>query len=230
MSDESNSDKIVPHPYLAFVGSALRSIAASVPIAASAAQAWSEYESHRTVQRIQELLANLQAELDSLNRTAREHAAALERCQDFPELLEIAIDMVRKEFSESKRAKYARALAKFVATDVDQGHDDRIALLQSLDALTETDLRVLQLFRGKQQAAIGDLQWASLEFPGDESNQLWEVASHLSKLASRGLVYLISEWPSVAHVPRGLTLEAARLRELKYHLSPLGIRLIRALE
>jgi len=59
MMEEASNHDILPHPYSALVKGWIRSIAASFPVLASLGQAWSEYETHRTTRRFQELFDNM---------------------------------------------------------------------------------------------------------------------------------------------------------------------------
>ena len=229
MSQEPHLVEIAPHPYSAVVRGALRSIAASIPGAASLGQAWNEYETHRTASRIQELFDNLKAALEGLVVTVGDYGNVLKQCQDFPELLEITIDKVRKEFGKTKRATYARVLARLVVGSDASEHEDRVALLEGLDSLSETDLQVLMLFQGKEEVQIRELLWRELGFKGDASNHLWEYSCHLAKLESRGLLLKVSHGNGVVYVPHGMTAAVARSQESKYRLLPLGGRLIEVL-
>ncbi len=229
MPQEEKELESVPGSVSAIVRGGLRSIAASIPGAATLGQAWNEYEAHRTTERIQELLDNLREELEVLVRTVSGHGDALEQCQDFPELLEITIDKVRKEFGESKRAAYARVLARFLVRGNAHTHEDKVALLESMDSLSETDLQVFLLFQGKEEAQISDLAWRELALEDNPTDQLWELSCHLAKLESRGLILKVSQGQSVVYVRGGLTSAAARSQETKYRVLPLGTRLIEIL-
>lgn len=227
MPEESTDHEIVPRPLSALVRVGLRSLAASFPGAASLGQAWNEYETHRTNRRIQELFENLKAKLETLALTVSDHGDALEQCQDFPELLEITIDKVRKEYEESKRATYARVLARLIVDGDQRAHDDKVAVLESLDLLSEADLRALLLFQGKQDAQIGDLRWRELGLSGDLNDQLWELSCSLAKLESRGLILKVStDLSSVVYVQAPLTSDATRWEKTKYRVMPLGRSLI----
>ncbi len=226
MQDKHTDCEIVAQPISAIVKGGLRSIAASFPGFASLGQAWNEYETHRTSSRIQELLNNLKAELERMGLSVAEDSEAVRRCHVFPELLEIAIEKVRREYGESKRATYARVLARFLVGGNERGHEEKVALLESLDSLSERDLEVLLLFRGKEEAQIGDIRWRELGLPGDLSNQLWELTCHLAKLESRGLLLKVSQGTGVVYVRDGLTAAAARSQESRYRLLPLGVRLL----
>ena len=146
--------------------------------------------------------------------------------QDFPELLEMTIEAVRKEFEESKRAKYARILARVVAYGTERSHDDKVAMIDSLDTLTEADLCVLRLFKGKNAASVKELNWRELGLQGDVNDQLWQLACNLARLESRGLILKVSTHSGVAYVPRDLDNDTARWQETGYRLLPLGTSLI----
>jgi hypothetical protein len=229
MTEESSNHDIVPHPYSAIVKGGIRSIAASIPALALLGQAWNEYETHRTTQRIQELFDNLRAELEKLQRTVTAHADALDRHEDFPELLEIAIEKVRREFDEAKRSRYARVLARFLVAGNARSHDEKVSLLESMDLLSEADLRVLSLFGAKEDAQIADLRWRELGLPGDVNDQLWEMSCSLPKLESRGLILKVSTHTGAVYVQAQLNSDATRWEQTKYRVLPLGKSLIAVL-
>lgn len=226
MTEESSNQDIVPHPYSALVKGGIRSIAASIPGLASLGQSWTEYETHRTTRRIQELLDNLRAELEKLQGTVTAHTDALDRHEDFPELLEIAIEKVRREFDEGKRSQYARVLARFLVDGNERSHDEKVAVLESMDLLSETDLRVFSLFQGRETAEIADLRWRELGLPGDLNDQLWEMSCSLARLESRGLILKVSTHIGGVYVQAPLNSEATRWEKTKYRLLPLGKSLI----
>lgn len=215
--------EIAAQPRSAIVKGGLRSIAASFPGLASLGQAWNEFETYRTSSRIKELFDNLKAELQRMGHNITANV------EGFPELLEITIDRVRREFSKSKRATYAQVLSQMLVGGDERGYDDKVALLESLDNLSEQDLQVLLLFQGKEETQITEIRWRDLGLPGDLSSQLWEFTCHLAKLESRGLILKVSQGAGVVHVPDGVTPEAARSQQSRYRLLPLGVRLIQAL-
>jgi len=222
MQHKHTDCEIVAQPLSAIVKGGLRSIAASFPVFASLGQAWNEYETHRTSSRIQELLDNLKAELGRLGQTIDAHTDALRQCEDFPELLEITFEKVRKEFGEPKRATYARVLGRLIVDGNQCGHDEKVALIDSLDALSELDLHLLRLFKGKEETAIGDLGWRSLALSGDVNAQVWELACSLPRLEARGLILKTSTHTGVVCVRSPLNQDTARWLETKYRLLPLG--------
>ncbi len=229
MKHESPQDSLLPHPVYAIVASSLRSLAASIPLCASLGQAWSEYENHRTAQRIQELFANFRAELEGLQHAAAAQTDHMKAGQDSAELLEMTIERVRKEFDEAKRAKYARLLARLLTDGDAHPHGDKVAMIDSLDTLSETDLRVLRLFKGKESCKAGGLEWKTLGLPGDPNEQLWQLACNLARLESRGLVLRVSMHNGVVYVRESLNRDTAGWLETEYRLLPLGRSLIAAL-
>lgn len=217
---------ITPHPCSAIIKGGLRSIATSIPVLASLGQAWNEYETNRTTKRIEELLENLRKELEGLKETFGKHEVNL---QGFPELLEITVEKIRKEFMESKRAKYARLLARLTIAGNDRPYDEKVALIESIDILSELDLDVLQLFKGKSEWAVKALDWKRLDLSGDDNQKTWQLACSLSRLESRGLIVTLFTHTGVVNVTDNFNQAAARWRERKYRVLPLGESLIKEL-
>lgn len=223
-------DDAVQKTYFPIIAGGLRSIAASVPGLASLGQAWNEYETHRTVTRINELLVNLQHEFGDLRGTIEARGDSLELPAGFPELLEITVEKVRKEFEESKRKTYARLLARMTISADEHSYDEMVALIESLDAMAEMDLRVLALFKSQSEAAIKDLDLKGLNLPGDISDQVWHLTCNLSRLESRGLIAAVSDRGNmVLYSPQGMDKDAAKQQQVKYRLLPLGASLIKTL-
>jgi hypothetical protein len=209
----------------------LRSIAASVPGLASLGQAWSEYENYQTGNRISELMENLKIKLQELSTRINNFEEIWQQIRgEFPSLLEIAIDKVRKEFSQEKRRIYADVLANLSFQQYQEPYEDKISVLHSLDALNPKDLDVLKLFRRREESAAKNLDWQSLGLQGDDNQKFAELASMLAKLESRGLIITVRLHDGVVYVPDGLDQSIARLSETKYRILPLGKRILSTLE
>ncbi|MCD4831410.1 MAG: hypothetical protein K8R02_06330 [Anaerohalosphaeraceae bacterium] len=213
------------------VSGGLRSIAASFPGFASLGQVWNEYENHQTGQRIEELMENLKIKLAGLNARINNVEEICQQVrEEFPSLLEITIDKVRKEFSREKRKIYADMLANLLCQQYQEPYDNKIAVLHSVDALNPEDLEVLKLFRPRGESAAKNLNWQNLNLPGDNNKKLAELMSMLAKLESRGLIITIGIYNGVVHVPNGLDKSIARLSERQYRILPLGQKILLTLE
>ena len=217
------------HPPWATAKACVRTALASLPGSASLVQALNECESIRTIERIQELSDNLRNELESIQARVGDLEAAIRQCQDFPELLELTVDKVRKEFGEAKRAKYARVLARLVAEGDTRSHDEKVDLIEGLDSLSEADLRVLGLFDSNEQGTIRDLDWEAVEQPDEGNDRFWRRASHLAKLESKGLILTVPTRGTVVYKRGTENDDTARWLETKYRLLPLGRLLIEKL-
>ena len=115
------------------INGGLRSIAASVPVLASLGQAWSEYENYQTGNRISELMENLKTKLEELSTRVNNFEEICQQIhEEFPSLLEIAIDKVRKEFSQEKRRIYADVLANLSFQQYQEPYEDKVSVLHSL--------------------------------------------------------------------------------------------------
>ena len=99
-------------------------------------------------------------------------------------------------------------------------------LIESLDALSDLDIRILALFKGKEEIAIGNLRLETLGLDGDANSQTWQVAASLAKLESRGLILRVSTNNGVVYVQGELNKDTARWRETRYRLLPIGQSLI----
>jgi len=222
-------DTTGPKSYYPIVAGGLRSIAASFPVLASLGQAWGEYETQRTAARISELLTNLRSEFDDLRETIEARGDSVNAPPGFPELLEIAVEKVRKEFEESKRRTYAHLLANLAIAGDEHSHEEMVALIESLDTLSELDLKILSLFKGRSEVAIRDLRGQDLGLPGSDSDMVWQLTSHLARLESKGLIAIVFRHTGVVYVEEGLDKDAARQQETKYRVLALGASLIRKL-
>lgn len=159
----------------------------------------------------------------------RQQGRELRGYEDFPELLEVAIERVRREFDEAKRARYAQLLAQLVIGSEARTHDEKIALLESLDTLSEADLQVLFLFKGKDKVEIADLRWTELRLVGDLNNRLGQLTCSLARLESRGLLFTASVYDASVYIQAPYDADTARWVKTKYRLLPLGKSLIAAL-
>lgn len=213
------------------ISGGLRSIAASVPVAASFGQAWSEYKNYQTGSRISELMENLRKKLEDLSAKIENiEERGRQTSQEFPSLFETTIEKVRKEFSQEKRRIYADVLANLLIQQYEEPYDDKISVLHSLDALNPKDLDVLKLFRRREESAAKELDWQSLDLQGDNNPKFAESASMLAKLESRGLIITVQLNNHVVYPPPGVDRSIARLGETTYRILPLGQRVLSALE
>ncbi len=215
------------------ISSGLRSIAASVPGFASIGQAWSEYENYRTTQRIKELIDNISVEVENMkNHVDNVEEVFTNIAKEFPSLLEITVEKVRKEFSEEKRKIYAHVLVGLAIASEVQTYDERTALLHELETLTPLNLNSLTLFRSKEISKVNDLNWQTLELAGDINEQLEQLASSFAKLESRGLIMVTSvPTPGIVTLfTDGLEKWAGKWRETEYRILPLGKQLLSVLD
>ena len=220
---------IINTPWSDIIKVALRSIAASFPGWASAGQAWNEFETNRTVGRIQELMGNLEIEL----LRVRERLSAQEQCaadfHDFAELLELTVEKVRREFREANRRRYACLLAKITVQGRHHSYEDKVSLLESLDTLSELDIQILRLAPGKTAFPLESLLIPETGLSQD-SRGVWQLATSLARLEGKGLVLTISTHTGVIHLRDGFDDTTGRMLEKRYRVLPLGHALIAALE
>ncbi len=178
-----------PSSSSAIVKAGLRSIAASIPGLASLGQAWNEYDSYKTGERISELFDDVQEELNSLRDKQQIHEDLINASRDeIPSLIEITVERVRKEFSREKRRLYAQLLSRLVNNGNTVPYDEKASLLHEFDVLTVEDVRVLSLFPRNRGIHVSELDHASLNFSGTPQQKLGSLIVILAKLESRGLI------------------------------------------
>ena len=181
-------DKIADTNRSTLIKAGLRSIAASIPVAGSLAQAWSEYESHTKAKRLDEFMEVLRAgitymqdELQGVNESIRD---------DFPPLIERTAQMVVRETSARKRKLHAQLLLKNIAAGSSRSLDDKLDMLDTLDALTDSDLDLLIKVSPKSLFRVGDMV-ADESTPGNSETHvaaLDRLVRSVTKLESRALV------------------------------------------
>jgi hypothetical protein len=187
-------DKIAESNRTALIKAGIRSLATLVPALGVCVQAWSEYESHKKDQRIDEMFRNLR----DLAAGMQNRLVSVQNCietvvSEFPALFEKTVEKVQKEVSERKRLLFARALLNNLAAGPNLPYDDKLNIIEILDALTESDLMVLNRF-----PLQGVIKVPALFDPPPDSDvpsllhlepELSRLVVSLKKLESRGLIY-----------------------------------------
>ena len=166
----------------------LKTIAASFPVAASFAQAWSEYESRVQFDRIQRFFDEFGRELDAIKDRVEKAENYIKRSGEVPSQIERTVDRIRKEVSARKRKIYAHLLSNLVTTSGTLTYDDKITFIDSLEALTDQDLTILSLFKPDQQLRVKDVVNSPMLKDLSGNERLNKLALSLSKLESRGLI------------------------------------------
>ena len=177
----------------------LKTIAASVPVAASFAQAWSEYESKVQSERIQRFFDEFGRELNSIKDRVEKAEDYIKGSGEVPSQIERTVDKIRKEVSDRKRNIYAHLLSNLVTTSGTLTYDDKITFIDNLEALTDQDLTILSKFESDQQVLVSDFMKKPILKDIPENERMSKLAVSLSKLESRGL---ISE--AIGHADQGV--------------------------
>jgi hypothetical protein len=165
------------------VAAGIRSIAASLPVAASFAQAWNEYRGVQFEARVRGWFEHLAAELSELGCQVHSLPA------DAPVILERTIEKVARETFQGKLRSYARFYARYLAEPTPPPIDLCIDIIESLDALTEQDLLALSMFRRAGPIRVEDVLTAlRRNMGGGDDAVLGILVPSLCKLESRGLI------------------------------------------
>jgi hypothetical protein len=168
------------------VKASIRTLATLVPGAGVFVQAWSEYDSFKSKERIEKLLRDFTENIcDRMAHVVEERVKS-----DFPTLLEKIVEKVRSEPSESKRTDYAKLLANSFMANKAVSLDEKLNAIDSLDVLTEADLQVLRHFSAGHKIRVDHFVPTSqfYQFPPELEENVGRLVVSLQKLESRGLI------------------------------------------
>lgn len=181
------------------IAASLRTLAQFVPVVGgAAAQAWSEFEGILRNARIDEFFEQLKLRIEALEGKAETMKASLENMPDFPRLLEDAVEAVRKESDQQKRAMFPAVIVQLILRSQETTADERAYILEMLDSLTAQDLNVLKQFKTSGHSR-GDIltnttqgAWAPMgqKAPFDRKYEelLSPVMISTAKLEARGII------------------------------------------
>ena len=217
-----------------------RTLTNLIPIAGGAiAQAWSEYETHKQNERVEEYFQALAQRLKDLGDrvdTLQRHIAQM---PDAAELLERTVEAAVREVSSSKRSVYPIVYMNFLLAQDQTTPDERTSILDHIEHLTATDLNVLSKF-GQQRALGGEVLTNSVD-PGwgavggpKEPDDKWlqqhgDLVHSVTKLTSRGVI-------TETYLNRGMATsgESAssfnRFRRKAWCITPIGRKLLDSLQ
>ncbi len=181
------------------ISASLRTLAQLVPIAGgAAAQAWSEFDSIQRNTRIEEFFAQVNARMSALETTSANIKAHIERMPDFSRLLEDTVDAVRRETDDLKRQVYPTFFLNLILQSSTILPDERSFLLETLDSLTEDDLKILRQFhqngwsRGDILTNTSQGEFAPVGVPSPFNDKyeklLAPVMISTAKLEARGII------------------------------------------
>jgi len=189
MSPENlESERPNPSSTWAVTCAAVRSIGASVPGAATIAALWSEYETKTRLQRIEDQVDNLRKALDKYPLESIPDLK--DRVDGLPELIERSMSMAAREPSKTKRKRLAFATVGCFAQMERIDYDSAVAIIETLDFLTETDIELLKRLGRcavRVDMLVDDSIFRTLDQGGLE-RRLGQMIVSLSKLESRGLI------------------------------------------
>ncbi len=180
------------------IGAGLRSVANSFPVFATLAQGWSEYENHLFKTRVEEFFTEVQVRLESLEAMDTARLERIVSVEAQSALLEEAIAAASREPDRNKRRSFSDYYVAGITGEISKDSDVLRSLLQTLEALTPTDLRVLKHFRA-EGFSTGDRLTGTTNpmlssapiLTADAAQQPEALASlklSIRKLESRGLI------------------------------------------
>ncbi len=200
----------------------LRTVIAAVPtVGGFFAQAWSEYEGYVQSKRLDEFFDELAKQCKQLQERIQKMEEYIKGSSEIPTLMERIIYNVERETSQGKRRMYAEALAKSAAVGPEISFDQKLTSIDTLDVLTETDIKVLGYFAPGYRIQVSQMlpsagPWNQLAEP------LGKLVVSISKLESRGLLSQTSS----ANIVFGFEGDADhwvnRWRRKTFEITPFG--------
>jgi hypothetical protein len=166
------------------ISSSLRAVAASVPYAASIAQAWSEYENRKQQERIEEFFVNFKNIITGHEERLKAIENYIIESGEIPSLIEKVAEKVKREASERKRHIFAQAFSNAILIGEDITCDEKLNCIETLDFLDENDLMVLSQFKRGESILINNFITAIEK----SEKQVGQLIVSLKKLESRGLI------------------------------------------
>lgn len=185
MNDENESKELTTSK---LIKGGIRSIAASIPFAASLAQAWSEYEGHLRSERSDRFFREFREELERQEERIRAVETYTIQSGEFADLLERAVASAQRTNSEEKIKRLAQALVSSISAGSTIHYEEKISLLDALDSLTEEDIRILSQFADGRTKRVEQI-FRGLDLRGsNQDEKLGFLILSLSKLESRGII------------------------------------------
>lgn len=223
----------------ALIKGGLRTICELVPgVGGAISNAWSEYETHRQNQRIEEFFRNFAEKLRAIEAEQGDLKEKIAQLPDAPDLLDRIVDLVKREPVDQKRQRYVAALGAFASAPSATTHDDRLSIIEAIESLTEQDLRFLGMFQHKEKlrgdmisgttnagwSTIGNDQALSQRY----EPQLGPAIHSLAKLEGRGL--LTPDEMNASFSSTGdSTAWYNQFRQKTWRITPMGKKLLQAI-
>ena len=216
------------------ITAAMRTGVAAIPGCGWIAQAWSEVVSRKQGERIEEFFAYFQDRIFALRDKVEGVEDYVKSSGEIPVLIERVVLKLQREASSEKRRRFADLLLNEITDTPPSGYDDKLSLIEALDTLTDSDLRILSGF------GIGGLvpvqqflpQWllaGMTGFPSAEE-QLGPVVTALAKLESRGIITQTTATYSGTVFSGDMNHWTNAWRRKTFELTPFGKLLVASLK
>lgn len=189
------------------IGAAIRTNLVGIPslpglpnFAAMIAQGWSEYVSHSFQTRVEEFFGLVKVRLESLEALQENHLTRIIDIESQTALLEETVAAASHEPAVGKRQAFADFYVAAITGKLGSEPDPVRSLLQTLEALTPSDIEMLKHFNNGSGTCTGDQlsgtssvnEWEPVG--GDpDADSIWSVTldpiiQKIKKLETRGLI------------------------------------------
>lgn len=184
----------------ALIGAGIRSVAVNFPVLSTLVQGWSEYEGNLFQNRVEEFFTQIGARLDSLESLQTANLGRLLSVEAQIALLEETVSATVREPQVGKRETFVNFYLAAISGQLGAEPDRVRSLLQTLEALTPSDIEFLKTFNNRSGICTGDQisgttsldQWEQVG--GDpNADAVWSVRldpviQKATKLETRGLI------------------------------------------
>ena len=170
-----------------FIGIALRSISASVPIAASWAQVWNEYNSTQQNRKLELFFQELE-DLAKNQSIEIRNAMTATFNDEFPHLIEKTAEHVKKSLDEKKIHDNAVILVNALKAGSSMTVDRKLYAIETLNILTSDDIEVLRKIPEQSPIKVESILGIENSRHANIEAALGDLVVSLAKLESRGLI------------------------------------------
>jgi hypothetical protein len=214
---EINNSQKNESKFTAIVKTGIRSIAASFPVAASLANAWSEWDANKKWEYVLEFFKEAERKFSEFEERINVQEQFL-KTEEAPHLLTLTLEKVMREHREEKRKRFVEFFLNSLAIANTIEFDEKRYFLEVLDELDEYDIQILSLIKESGKIKIDKIKDLGLD----------KIIVSISKLQSRAIISETSRGKPVDTMGWTGNIDSweNRWRKKWFELLPIGKRFI----
>lgn len=228
------------------IGVSLRTLLAGMPSIpagpnpfAMVAQAWSEFEGRKFKQRVEEFITAIHARLTSLESLQEDHLGRVLSLENQAALLEEAVAAASREPAPEKRKAFVDFYVAAIAGKLGVEPDPVRSLLQTLETLTLSDIKILRKFDANGWSS-GDILTETVNLmamqppflgakPAQQEVLLAPFILSILKLENRGMIKTAPRTKGGGLMYEGSNSPLDQFRHGFWELTYLGRQLLQAI-